>query len=771
MKTTLLKFSFLLAGLLTAASSYAEDAEIKMTTSAAAGTELRIYSLPYNSATITGADKGEYFGTYLSKGPGTEITITGDIEQLEVYGCSLTDINVVKAPELSILKCYKNSLTALNLDNCSALEILDCKENSIASLDLSKCSKLSEVNVSKNEITSLKLDVLGELKKLYCGDNKLAALDVTGCPVLADLQAENNQLTSLNLSGNSALWWVHIFGNRFEGANVEDFTSKIQVSAQTPGMLYLVDTKNDNEGNKFYVKDIQALQAKGWSTCDYLGGTDSGYMTGTFYNGIDYVPTVSAQTITFTTTRAVGSTVKLSISADSDIAIEGVAETDYTGSNKTFTLTSQTVTIKGDVTDFECPGNDITSLTITPNSKLSSLDCQNNQIESLEVVGAASMTQLHCQKNKISHLDITDCVGLFRVDCYQNALAGDEMTAFVNSLCDGTKNNPYLFIIDTKAAAGSESNVATKAQVAVAKGKGWSIFDYSNGDRWGMGVAYEGSDDPSTPTLPEQFFTITKPTKDYVMMTVKFVDSSYTPTVEGGEVTGWNGESLTVKFSEGETVKVYGDAKVIQVLYSQLSAIDVTNLPNLEELNVALNDLTSLDVSKNSKLETLSCEMNLLTSLDLSGCPALDFLNCYGNQIKDAEMTAMVSSLPTRSFSRFGQFIVIDSDYASEGNVCLTSDVNIASNKLWFTYDLHSSGEKQIYEGSAGVDGISVDKAGLQFDSASQTVTAAEGESIEIYSAAGALVVKSAANAVNVSELAHGLYIAKTSKQALRFVK
>lgn len=110
MKTTLLKFSFLLAGLLTAASSYAEDAEIKMTTSAAAGTELRIYSLPYNSATITGADKGEYFGTYLSKGPGTEITITGDIEQLEVYGCSLTDINVVKAPELSILKCYKNSL-------------------------------------------------------------------------------------------------------------------------------------------------------------------------------------------------------------------------------------------------------------------------------------------------------------------------------------------------------------------------------------------------------------------------------------------------------------------------------------------------------------------------------------------------------------------------------------------------------------------------------------------------------------------------------------
>ncbi len=771
MKTLLLRFAFLLIGVLTFVNSYAEDAEIKMTTSAPAGTELRIYTQPYNSATVTGADKSEYYGTYLSKGPGSEITITGDVEQLEVYGCQLTDLKVISAPKLSILKCYNNSLTSLDLANCTALTILDCKANAITQLDLSKCAKLEEVNVSNNKIASLSLDIKDELKKLYCGNNELTSLNVSGCPVLQDLQAENNKLAALDLSGCTALWWVHIFGNKFEGDAVADFISKIQVSAQIPGMLYLVDTKNANESNKFYVKDIEALQAKGWCACDYEGGSDSGYMTGSFYYGIDYEPTVGSQKISFTTSRAVGSTVKLTITADGDINIEGVEETTEKGSYKTYTLTSQTVTINGDVTDFECAGNDITALTISANSKLTYLDCQYNAITSLEITGATALTQIHCQDNKISHLDLTGCEGLLRVNCYQNDLKGAEMTSFVNSLYDGTKNNPYLFIIDTKATTGIENNVATKSDVAIAKGKGWSVFDYVNGDRWGMGQAYEGSDDSGEPVKPEQYFTITKPTKDFVMLTVKFTDTNYTPTVEGGEISGWNGESLTVKFTDSETVKVYGDAKLLQVLYSQLSAIDVTNLPNLEELNVGLNDLTTLDVSKNTKLETLSCEMNLLTALDLSKCPALDFLNCYGNQIKGENMTAMVSSLPTRSYSRFGQLIVVDTDYAQDGNECLKSDIDIAMNKLWFTYDLHSSGDKQIYDGFAGVDDVKSDADALTYDSNSHTLTTQEGGVIEVYSATGALVAKTSENTLNVSHLQNGIYVARAGKDTLKFAK
>ena len=79
--------------------------------------------------------------------------------------------------------------------------------------------------------------------------------------------------------------------------------------------------------------------------------------------------TVSDDTITFTTSRAVGENIKLNIKASDNIEISGIAETtNLTGPN-TFTLTSQTVVIKGPVTTFECPDNGITSLDVSKNKK------------------------------------------------------------------------------------------------------------------------------------------------------------------------------------------------------------------------------------------------------------------------------------------------------------------------------------------------------------------------------------------------------------------
>ena len=672
----------------------AQDALIKLTTDAPAGTELRIYTSPFNEATITGADPSAYFGTYLSKGPGTEITITGNVEQLEVYGCQLTALDVQSAPKMFILKCYNNALTALNLAKCPELAVLNCKDNVLTTLDLSACAKLEDVNASNNRLTAVTTGSQPLLEKLYLGHNNLESLEVSGCTVLADLQVEHNQLADLDLSANTKLWWLHIFCNRF--TSPADFISKLPTAAQSPGMIYVVDAQA-SDANYFLMSDVNALSDKGWVACDYDGGTDHGYMIGQFYYGADYVPTISEQTITFTTSRAVGQTINLEIAASNSISIDGVAETSYLG-KRTFTLTAQTVTIKGDVTELDCSGCDLTTLTVSDNSKLTYLDCHNNALTSLEVIDAGSLAQLHCQQNALEHLVVSGCNGLYRINCYINRLKGSEMHTFVNSLYYGQATNPYLFIIDTKAPNNAEGNVATVDDVKVATDKGWSVFDYINGDRYGMGTAYAGSESEG-PLLPEQYFTFTRPTADYTMMTVKFADSNYTPVVEGAEIAGWNGEALTLNLTD-TTVKVYGDATELLVLYSQLSALDVTKLPHLSALNVALNDLSTLDLSGNPELVSLSCEMNLLTDLDLSACPALNYLNCYGNQIAGTSMDNMIASLPQRDFSHFGELIVIDSDYADEANVCTRANVQAASAKLWITYDLHSTGDILVYEGS-----------------------------------------------------------------------
>lgn len=53
----------------------------------------------------------------------------------------------------------------------------------------------------------------------------------------------------------------------------------------------------------------------------------------------------------------------------------------------------------------------------------------------------------------------------------------------------------------------------------------------------------------------------------------------------------------------------------------------------LQYLNVMYNQLTSLDLMAAFQLTTLNCSHNQLTTLDLSGCGQLEWLNCTHNQL------------------------------------------------------------------------------------------------------------------------------------------
>lgn len=117
--------------------------------------------------------------------------------------------------------------------------------------------------------------------------------------------------------------------------------------------------------------------------------------------------TVSDDTITFTTSRAVGENIKLNIKASDNIEISGIAETtNLTGPN-TFTLTSQTVVIKGPVTTFECPDNGITSLDVSKNKKLSILKCECNLLDSLDLSQNPAIIYVKCYGNRIKNEDLT----------------------------------------------------------------------------------------------------------------------------------------------------------------------------------------------------------------------------------------------------------------------------------------------------------------------------------------------------------------------------
>ncbi len=845
LNSLLLVFFALVLSTLTA-TAQETNTVIKMKTAAPVGTILRIYTQPYGEATVTGVDADEYFGQYIVTAETEEITVTGPLTSLECYGCQLTDLTIVSAPSLSILKCYKNNLQTLDVSKCQELTVLECHNNQLSTLDVSTNKKLESLKAYSNKLQTLTTgESNSKLTRIECGNNQLTTLDVSKCIKLVDLYAEQNKLTTLDLSKNTKLWWIKVFSNFIEGEKMDSFIENLPTPTQGSPMLYIVDTRDKNEGNKCYMKDVNAAREKGWVVCDWLGGTETPNMTGTLYFGLDYEPNICNNSIMLKTSRNVGETITLDITPDEgDIVITGIEENGpYTG-KQTYTLTSRTLYIRGGVKSLVCSDNNLTEISFSDRNIITKLDCSKNQISSLALNNLEKLTMLHCQDNILSELNLTGCTALLRVDCYHNKLRAQRMTDMVKSLYDGKATEPVIFIIDSKAEGTPEQNIALKSDVKIATDKSWNVRDYINGGYYGFGQSYIGTEpvyysvtiEPckhgtinamtessltqilegtelrfnATPEtgfelhelkandiditatmmaeinsntvvravfsgqeVPTQHIRLSKDVKDYLSLGIKLINQNYTPVIIGGTLITWNGDNLILNMTE-DTVAIHADMLELKALYSQLTHLDITNMPNLTYVNCALNHLYELNLSHSAQLTKLSCEMNSFKSLDLSACSDLSYLNVYGNKIAGSEMTAMIKSLPIRPKSSPGVLIVIDTKYTGEENVCLKSDVRLANSRNWSVYNLNGSpSDMQLYEGNdvTGISETGIDKA-VYYDAQQQKIVFSAATSAEVYSTDGTLMMRTTGKIIDLCNLHRGTYIIRyNGNGVLKIVK
>ena len=78
-------------------------------------------------------------------------------------------------------------------------------------------------------------------------------------------------------------------------------------------------------------------------------------------------------------------------------------------------------------------------------------------------------------------------------------------------------------------------------------------------------------------------------------------------------------------------VKGCTDLQTIYCDRNQLASLDVSGLQKLERLGCTQNKMTSLNVSGCTNLKILECQINQLTSLDMSGLPKLEAIECGNN--------------------------------------------------------------------------------------------------------------------------------------------
>ncbi len=79
--------------------------------------------------------------------------------------------------------------------------------------------------------------------------------------------------------------------------------------------------------------------------------------------------------------------------------------------------------------------------------------------------------------------------------------------------------------------------------------------------------------------------------------------------------------------------------KVVDLSCHPLNAIDVTMLPDLEELAVGFTNVSTLDVTKNTKLARLTINATGLSTIDLSQNPLLDWLDLCDAPIQKLDIS------------------------------------------------------------------------------------------------------------------------------------
>ena len=361
----------------------------------------------------------------------------------------LTDAEIASVTKLNIGSRRIQSLKGIEF--FTELSWLDVTGNSgITEIDLSPFPKMKYLDVGWCKIKELDLSKNTELSYLDCRGNGLTALDLSKNTSLTTLICFGNQLTELDLSKNTLLTEIECSNNLLEELDV---------------------SKNMNLEKLTCIENqLSALDVSRHTALKYL----------TCYNNLLNSLDVS------------GCVAIISLNCNSNQLLE----LDLTDCTELFTLyctnnqlNELDLSTNTRLDQLYCQHNNLTKLNVSNNKEIRCLVCNDNLLTELDVSGVTKLYHLHCYRNQLTSLNMSGNPSLINLYCYSNQIKGEAMDALLESMHTIGEGDIYGFrVINSE----DEQNVMTKAQVAVAKAKGWTPLHHVGGYSW---QEYEGSDD------------------------------------------------------------------------------------------------------------------------------------------------------------------------------------------------------------------------------------------------------------------------------------
>ena len=287
----------------------------------------------------------------------------------------------------------------------------------------------------------------------------------------------------------------------------------------------------------------------------------------------------------------------------------------------------------------------------------------NNLLTSLPLSNFLDLTKIECKNNQLTSLDLSACTKLHYLSCYGNNIRGAGMDRLIYSLPDRSSADNQGFLRVKKEGLETD-NEMTKAQVLVARSKGWIPFYHHQDDTW---EEYEGVDD-----VTESGVAINDVTH--------FPDAAFRAVVASADIDlDQNGYLSEYEAQRRGALNLQGKG--------------IRNLKGIEYFE----DLTRLN-----------CQDNNLTELDLSNNKMIKGVYLYGNNICGEAMDRFIESLPNRPSSDKGSLFVI-CDGKSLDNAMTNLQVETAKDKGWNAFKSTNDGASWVFYAGEDV-GFAIDE-------------------------------------------------------------
>ncbi len=595
----------------------------------------------------------------------------------------LNSLDVSHNVELLGLSCMNDNLSKLDVSMLPLLQSLDCRENKLSKLDVTHNGCLSELVCSSNKITALDVTKCLPLVKLDCDNNQLTSLDLSQNQGLCVCSTEGNKIAKLEIGatqiadvydekkledrGTYYAFYTDWQSDIYYWLSFDKAT-KVSCKKQVKNVCKIDENTFPDVEFRFFVLEFDRNQ-DGYFSASELASVQSmnlNYMEIYSIKGIEYFTNLTSISCNDTkvTDFDLSKNVALrEISIDEGMDHRGYIKTvDISGCVNVVTLDCFARGIqKLDLTKLDMISElyiDVSAeiLDLSGNKNLKIVNIVDEKLTSLNLSDSKQLETVLLEAPVLKTLQLPDRSNLKGLFLYCESLTSvkvgnyPELEGIIlkSNVIDtlDLSQNPKLESLNLITPQLTKLDISKQSLLVelCIDAKSITSLDLSQNPRLESFVCFDGNlqqldFSPNTKLREIMLYTCTigqmnvsacKNLEYLSMDHCKIPKLDVSHNLNLGSL--WCPETTFDELPDfSKNVKLHG----LCLYGSKVGTVDISFLPDLEEISLCSMDLTSLDLSKNPNLLYIDVSDNLLTELDLSYFNNLNYVDLRLNLFKE----------------------------------------------------------------------------------------------------------------------------------------